>query len=162
MNTSIKTLLAVLSLTFAGFAQAASTPIDFSNTCSGGGTKVVKGSFDSTSGALDVTITMTACIGGGGATHDGTATVKGTLKLDSATKKYSVDLAENIDTNIKFKDGGTVKRTCALTKVGSYDTATDMFTGKVTRSNCSLDGSFTDRQGILENLLRKSTSSEEL
>lgn len=55
------TLLALALL--AGSAYAAPVTISSSEQCEGGGTRTVAGSYDATSGALDVTVTMAACVG---------------------------------------------------------------------------------------------------
>jgi hypothetical protein len=66
MFTMKKPLIACafgLSALCASTVFAAATPISLTQACSLGGTRVVKGSFDETSGAVDLSITLTGCAG---------------------------------------------------------------------------------------------------
>lgn len=63
MHTPIaRTTLLALAL-FTGSAYAAPLAISSTEQCEGGGTRTVAGSYDASSGALDVTVTLAACVG---------------------------------------------------------------------------------------------------
>lgn len=135
--------------------------LDFNYDCHGGGTRVVTGTWDTSSGALNVTVTLNACIGPEGASHNGTDTISGTLQAGANKGDYSEDLTETIATTISFADGGSLTRNCTIARNGSYAGATDTFTGTSTRNNCSVSGSYHDHLHILDNLLKRSIDSEE-
>lgn len=137
---------------------SAISTINMTNNCAKGGTRSIQGSFDKTSGAIDLTATLAACVLRNGQTHDGTTSTKGTL-LATQTG-FDINLATNINTAITYKDGSTLKRTCDITKKGSFTHATQTFDGTETRNNCSLTGKVREHENIVEHLLRDLTKSE--
>lgn len=158
-----------------GVAFAAPGRVEMKNQC-GSGTRTVTGGYDADSGVMDVTIKLDACQTEGGL-HTGTTTLKGTMKLDANSKtKYAMNLTETVDTKVvyQYRNGfkpprpgddatetdGTMTRKCTIVRVGSYDVRSDVFEGKITRSDCSLDGSVRERLGLVEGLLRRSTTPE--
>lgn len=135
--------------------SAAVAALNFSTTCSGGGTRVSAGSWDATSGALSLSSTVTACVGYGGEIHDGTRTLSGTLLLNG-TSSYTVDVTAQENYTVT-RDGATaIQHTCTLTRKGSFDSSTDRFTGTVSRNNCTDTGEIWDHQHVIESLLRDS------
>ncbi|MBS4097539.1 MAG: hypothetical protein KGZ83_11975 [Sulfuricella sp.] len=149
--TTTKTPAAVTSSS----VSAAVAALNFSTTCSSGGTRVSTGTWDATSGALALSSTVAACVVSNGETHDGTRTLSGTLLLDSTTT-YSVDITVKESFTVT-RDGATqLQHTCTLTRKGSFDSTTDRFTGTVTRNNCTDTGEVWDHQHGIESLLRDS------
>jgi len=164
--------LSVLALLFSGAAfsadstttaststtsgiSAAIAALNFSTTCSGGGTRVSTGTWDATSGALSLSSTVTACVGPNGEIHDGTRTMSGTLLLDGSSS-YTVDVTAQENFTVT-RDGATkLQHTCTLVRKGSFDSTTDRFTGSISRNNCVGTGEVWDHQHGIESLLRDS------
>jgi hypothetical protein len=128
--------------------------IDISRACRGGGTRAMTGSYDPASGAIAASVTLTACVEGG-TTHDGSVTTSGTL-TQSATDVYALDLTSVYATTAS-NGTDSVTRNCTWTKTGSYDLAAQTFTGSVTKTNCSLELTETQRGDIVQHLLRDAT-----
>lgn len=159
---------------------AAPAPIDMSQACGHGGTRVVSGSFDPATGAVDLKVTMTDCAGrpgdrssaispmgnpmrkpfeAGYATHNGTVTVNGTFLLGD-TGTVAVDLVDQIDTTITFdSSANTMTRVCTISRVGSLDARKDLFKGTVTHNNCTMTGDYHENFGLVEHLLRNLTDT---
>lgn len=185
MNTSlIKPALLALCIA-AGSAHAASLAISFSDNCEGGGTRSASGSYDATTGAIDVTITSIACIGrpprpagdhpappAGAPAHDGqppagglgiptangTESIKGIFLENSGS--YTLDLVETSNMTVSFASGSSSVRSCTLSRKGSLDGKTNLFTGSVVRSNCSTSGTYPERAGMIEQVLLRATSGK--
>ncbi|MFC4158610.1 hypothetical protein [Chitinimonas lacunae] len=159
-----------LALT-CGVAFAAPGKVDMKNQC-GNGTRTVTGGYDADTGVMDVTIKLENCQKEGGV-HSGTTTLKGTMKLDGTSKtKYTMNLTETIDTKVTYKfrgpsakpegeEDGVLVRKCTITRVGTYETRSDIFDGKISRTDCTLEGAVRDRLGLVEGLLRRATTPEE-
>lgn len=135
--------------------SSAVNALNFSTTCSGGGTRVSTGSWNATSGALALSSTVTACVGYGGEIHDGTRTLNGTLLLDS-TSSYTVDITAQENYTVKRDGVTTIQHACTLTRKGAFNVSTDRFTGTVSRNNCTDTGEIWDHQHVIESLLRDS------
>jgi len=179
MKTSFR--LAGLGLTFlaaaGAFADTASTTstttsatttatrpahgdnVSMGQFCSGGGSRTVTGGLDSTTGALDVTTTYAACKTQRGDLIDGTAKSSGSIVAGTGTTAINVTTAVSMKTT--RSDGTSFTRTCTATKVGTFSTAQQTFTGKTTRSNCVVDGVVREHEGLAEHLLRPSISDDE-
>jgi len=128
-------------------------------TCPGGGTRTVVGGFDTKSGEVDVTVTMKDCVDEHGNTHNGTATMQGTLALTTAkavanpTSTYDMNETKTVSSTVLFKAGGQVSRNCTVTRVGTYDDKTGTFNGTVSRNNCTLKGDYKFHPGLVDNLV---------
>ena len=158
--------LSALALLLSGPAFSAGTvtassistavaALNFSATCSGGGTRVSTGTWDATSGALSLSSTVTACVGPNGEIHDGTRTMSGTLLLD-ASSSYTVDVSTQENYTVTRDGATTLQHTCTLTRKGSFNAGTDRFTGTIGRNNCTDTGEVWDHQHGIESLLRDS------
>lgn len=135
--------------------SSAVAALNFSTTCSGGGTRVSTGTWDATSGALSLSSTATACVAPNGEIHDGTRTLSGTLLLGS-TNSYTVDVTAQENFTVTRDGATTLQHTCTITRKGSFDSSTDRFTGTVSRNNCTDTGEVWDHQHGIESLLRAS------
>lgn len=138
----------------AATVPASAVNIDISRTCRGGGTRALTGSYDPATDALAASVVLTACVEGG-ATHDGSVVTSGTL-TQSGTDVYALDLTSTYATTVT-NGTDSVTRNCTWTKTGSYDLAAQTFTGSVTKTNCSLDLTETQRGDIVLHLLRDAT-----
>lgn len=127
--------------------------IDVSHACRGGGTRAMTGSYDPATGALASSVTLTDCVEGG-TTHNGSVTTTGTL-TQSATSSYALSLTSVYATTVA-NGTDSVARNCTWTKTGTYDLAAQTFTGTVTKTNCTLDLTETQRGDIVQHLLRDS------
>ncbi len=135
------------------------TAINSTDKCSGGGTRTLSGSWDSTSGAIDTTTTLNACVLRNGETHNGTTSLVGTLL---ATKGgFTIDVTSKVDTTIDRTDGSKLARKCTTIKKGTYTNSTQIFDGSTSRSDCSLVGQVREHENVAENLLRDSISDDE-
>ena len=142
-----------------GTTATASVPtsavnIDLSFACRGGGTRTMTGSYDPATGALASSVTLTDCVEGS-ATHNGSVTTSGTL-TQSGTNVYALSLTSVYATTVA-NGTDSVTRNCTWTKTGTYDLTAQTFTGNVTKTNCSLDLTETQRGDIVQHLLRDST-----
>ncbi|MFA7243582.1 MAG: hypothetical protein WC091_26040 [Sulfuricellaceae bacterium] len=142
------------SITASSISSAVAA-LNFSTTCSGGGTRVSTGSWDATSGALSLSSTTTACVGYGGEIHDGSRTMSGTLLLNGASS-YTVDVTAQESYTVTRDGATTIQHTCSLARKGTFDFSTDRFTGTVSRNNCTDTGEVWDHQHGIESLLRDS------
>lgn len=133
--------------------------ISMTNNCAGGGTRTVTGSFDLTTGALNTTTTLTACVSRNGDKFDGTTATVGTL-LAIATG-FTIDLTATVNTTVTRADGSTVVRACTTTKKGTFTTAGQTFDGTTTETNCSVTGKVLEHEGLVEHLLRAATGGED-
>ncbi len=152
-----------------------STPVTISldNPCKGASgssastdNQTIAGSWDPSTGQLSLTITLTACVGPDGATHNGTDTITGTLVAGTNPGDYAINTTEQINTTITYaNNGGTLTRACTITHQGNYTGATDTFDGTTARNNCSLQGSYREEDTrheirILDNLFKRSAEAE--
>jgi hypothetical protein len=151
------------------------TPVTVSldNPCKGasGGSpttdnQTIAGNWDPSTGQLSLTITLTACVGPDGATQNGTDAITGTLVAGTNPGDYTINTTEQINTTLTYpKSGGTLTRTCTITRQGNYTGATDTFDGTTTRNNCSLQGNYREEDTrheirLLDNLFKRSTEAE--
>lgn len=173
-----------LSVLTSVTAFAAPVPVDLQQACGRGGTRVVSGTFDAETGAVDLKVTLTDCAGrpgdkphatgllgqppirkpfeAGQATHNGTVTVKGTFLLDT-TGTVTVDLLDQIDTSVTFDaSANTMTRVCTITRVGTLDAHKHLFKGTVTHNNCTMTGNYHENFGLIEHLLRNLTDTSGL
>ena len=74
----------------SGAPASAIVPINLSKNCHGGGTRVSTGTYDSSSGALTWTTTLTNCVDASNTTHNGTVAVPGSIS--PTTSGYSSNL----------------------------------------------------------------------
>ncbi len=142
---------------FATAAASTVTPFDLKHTCNGGGTRESTGSWDSASGALTFTTTLTNCVDGSATTHNGTVGVSGTLL--TTTAGYSIDATYQFNTHY-VSSTDDVQRACTWHKVGSYERATHKFTGTVTKTNCTLTETDTEGGDIVEHLQKLTHQTE--
>lgn len=184
-HSLIKSALLALCLAAAN-SHAASTAISFTDNCEGGGTRSAAGSYDASTGAIDVTITSSACVGRpphpagerpapppndgahdgplpparndsqGIPTANGTESIKGIFLENSGV--YTLDLVETANVTLSFTGGSSTQRSCTVTRKGSLDSKTNLFTGSVVRSNCSSSGTYPERVGMVEHLLLRAAS----
>lgn len=136
------------------------TALNSTDKCSGGGSRTLAGSWDTTTGTIDVTTTLDACILRNGETHNGTTSLKGTL-LATKGGDFTVDVVSKIDTTIDRKDGTKLARKCTTAKNGSYVNKTKIFDGSITRTDCSLTGQVREHENVAEYLLRDAISDGE-
>ena len=136
------------------------TSLDKTEKCSGGGTRNYSGAWDTTTGAIDITTTLNACVLRNGDTHNGTASLKGTL-LPAKGGDFTVDVTHKVDTTVDRKDGSKLARKCTTDKKGSYVNKTQMFDGSITRTDCSLVGQVREHENVAEYLLRDAISDDE-
>ncbi len=144
-------------------ASSTATAIDMTQHCGKSGTRSTKGSFDQSSGAIDVTVTLSHCGTRKGVIVDGTDHIVGTfLPVAGSKSQWQVNMTDTID---QTDSGGaknvTVVRKCTVTKKGTYDEHKDAFDGEVMRTNCSVTGKFPEEMGIVEHLLKQATQLEE-
>ena len=139
--------------------QPTSFNIDMSNDCAGGGTRVVHGTYDATSGALDTMTTLTACVARNGDKFDGTASTKG--KLLAKETGFEIDIKSSVDTTIVRSDLSTVHRVCTVTKQGTYTNANQTFDGTTARTDCSVTGQVLEHENLVEHLLRPAQGMED-
>lgn len=134
--------------------------------CPGGGTRTVVGGYDAKVGTVDVVVTLTNCIDHQGNTHNGTASMQGTLTLTTSTTvanpstTFDMNETKAINTTVTFKSGGKVARNCTVKREGSYDDRTGTFSGTVTRNNCTLTGDYKFRPGLVDNLIENANEVE--
>lgn len=128
-------------------------PLHFERRCPKGGTSVMDGSYDTVSGKVTITATVSACAMWNGEVQDGSTKVTGTL-IPGTGQIVNIDMG-TVDTLTVTRNGNTVTNTCTLVKQGTFDQATHVFTGK-NASTCSTDGAVRDREGLVEYLLRRS------
>lgn len=133
--------------------------ISMTDNCAGGGTRSVTGTFDRTSGALNTTTTLTACVTRHGDTFDGTTATVGTL-LATETG-FTIDITATVNSTVTRADGSTVTRACTTKKTGTFTTATQTFDGSTTQTNCSVTGRVLEHEGLVEHLLRPATGHED-
>lgn len=129
--------------------------------CPGGGERTVEGGYDAKTGALDVTITIKECKDRAGAVHNGTAVMQGSVILQ-ADGSYTLKDTKTIQTTVLFPKGNEVKRSCTITREGQYDTKKNVFTGKSTRDNCTLEGEYRFNDQFIDNLIDSATTAEDL
>jgi hypothetical protein len=166
MKNTLLAAAVVAAMSFSAHAATVTPPtnplkLDFNYDCKGGGTRVVTGTWDTSTGALNVSVAVNSCIGPEGATHNGTDTISGTLQAGSTAGDYSENLTEVIATNVSFSDGGSLTRNCTITRNGSYTGKTDTFTGTTSRNNCTVSGSYHDHLHVLDDLLKRAVSAED-
>lgn len=162
-STAVIAALALTGLvsvhSYAQSAPTRATPISMTNNCAGGGTRVVTGSYDATTGALSTTTTLTGCIVRNGDMFDGTTSTVGTLLATSTG--FTIDITANVDTTITRADLSKVVRVCTSTKKGTFTTANQTFDGTTTQNNCSVTGKVLEHEGVVEHLLRPAMGEED-
>ncbi|MFA6311213.1 MAG: cytochrome c [Sterolibacterium sp.] len=139
--------------------QATANSIQSSERCAASGSRVISGSYDPITGALNTTTTLSACVIRNGDKFDGTDTTAGTL-LATATG-FTIDITSTVNTAIVRADGSTVTRACTSTKKGTYTSATQTFDGTTAKSNCSVTGKVLEHENVIEHLLRAATGDDE-
>jgi len=130
-----------------------------SGSCPGGGSRTVTGGYDTKTGVLDTTITLTACKDWGGVTHDGTVVLQGNDVLGTGTS-YTINDTKTISAKLTFPSGNAATRQCTIARAGTFDSSKGAFNGTITRSNCSLAGSLR-MGGLLDFLVDDGIGSEE-
>lgn len=161
MSNCLKNTLRMLVLTslFPVAAYAASVPISFSRDCPYGGTRAESGTWDSSSGATNLTVTLTACNIDDHTVHDGTVNITGTFSYTDSTKT-SVSQNLTFTVNTKITGDNTYTRSCTLTRVGTFSSTTKTFSGTITRNNCTISGDFTERGGSYNGLMKDILKAE--
>lgn len=189
MKNLIKPASLAIAL-FAAHAYAAPLAINFSEDCEGGGKRTTAGSFDATSGAIDITVTLASCVGrppqGKGAgdkapppnkdaapksadnakaaptppSATGTESIKGVFL--EASGSYTLDLTEAANVKLTFDSTHSMTRQCTVLRKGTFDSTTNLFTGTINRKDCSMSGSYPERLGVVEHILRHALSTEGL
>ena len=139
--------------------QTTTNAIQNSEKCATSGSRMISGTYDATSGALNTKTTLSACVIRNGDKFDGTDTTVGTL-LATATG-FTIDITSTVDTAIVRADGSTVTRTCTSTKKGTYTSATQTFDGTTAKTGCSVIGKVLEHENIIEHLLRAATGDDE-
>ena len=135
------------------------TPISMTNNCSGGGSRVVTGSYDATTGALSTTTTLTGCIVRNGDKFDGTTSTIGTLLATSTG--FTIDITADVNTTVTRADLSKVVRVCKSTKQGTFTHGNQTFDGKTVHTNCSVTGKVLEHEGLVEHLLRPALGGED-
>jgi hypothetical protein len=131
-------------------------PLNYTKSCSGGGTRTTAGSWDTVAGNLDVSTTYTGCVVSySGEKQDGSSRVHGTLALAGGASGLNINLTFTDNLTVTRSDGSNVTYTCNRTKNGSFDQTTWTFNGTSTTSACSTTGKVRDFEGIAEYLLRE-------
>jgi hypothetical protein len=131
----------------------------------------VVGSWDPSTGAVSVTETMTSCVAENGGQVNGTDSLTGTLTAGAKAGDYTIKTTEQINTTVTYPaedgvDGGTVTRSCTITRDGSYTASNDTFNGTTSRNNCTIQGSVHQHGGlgdpnILGNLFNRGLNAEQ-
>jgi hypothetical protein len=156
MSVAVACVLPLLSIDTYAAAASTVTNFDKPKTCGGGGTRESVGSWDSASGALSFTTTLTNCVESG-TTHNGTVAVSGTLM--ATTPGYTIDVTYVYNTHF-VNSTDDVQRACTWHKVGTYDKGTHKFTGTITKSNCTLTVVDTEGGEIVEHLQKVTHQTE--
>ncbi len=86
--------------------------------------------------------------------------MQGTLKLTSGSL-YALNETKTVLDNVTYENGGTLVRSCKLSRAGEYNYETKLFKGKSTRDDCSLEGEYRFRGGIVDNLIENASDAEE-
>lgn len=134
--------------------------IAFSHPCARGGSRTVNGTFDTASGALDVTLTLDQCASRN-VKVSGTDHLAGTLRTGS-DGLWTVNLVETVDTTFAgAARDATGARRCTITQDGSYDPRRNVFTGTITRTDCTSSGTFHEELGLAEWLMKRATRHED-
>lgn len=139
--------------------QATANSIQSSEKCATSGSRVISGTYDPTTGALNTKTTLSACVIRNGDKFDGTDTTAGTL-LATATG-FAIDITSTVNMAIVRADGSIVTRACTSTKKGTYTSATQTFDGTTAKSNCSVTGKVLEHENVIEHLLRAATGEDE-
>lgn len=126
--------------------------LQFSYTCPRGGASTMDGSYDTVSGQVSITTKVTGCTMRNGDVQDGTTTVSGTL-VPGSGKVVNIDLTTTESSTVT-RNNAKVTHACTVTKKGTLDQGTHVFTGQNT-SNCSVDGAVHDNDGLVGYLLRR-------
>lgn len=138
--------------TTAATTAADPTKLNFTLKCPGGGTRVSTGTWNSGTGALDISVAVTNCKWGNDEMHTGTRKVTGTL-TSGALQTFKINLTMEEKFTVT-RDGATkLTHTCTVTKKGTLDDPGDRFTGISTRS-CTDDGEVWDPDHWVENIMR--------
>lgn len=137
------------------------TEVDAHNStnCPGGGTRGNEGTFDIATGVANFVITMTGCVDDSKTTHDGTVTISGTALPGTTAGTFALDLTYVYDTHY-VNANADVQRQCTWHKVGAFDLSTEKFVGTITKTDCVLTETETQKGNILEHILRKASASE--
>jgi hypothetical protein len=129
------------------------------SNCAGGGTRAVTGSYDTATGALSTTTTLTACIARNGDRFEGTTSTTGRLLATSTG--FSINITANVNTTITRSDLSRVVRVCTSTRAGTFTTANQTFDGTTSQTNCSVTGRVLEHEGLVEHLLRPALGDED-
>lgn len=141
------------STTTATSTATTVVPLHFERKCPMSGTSVMDGSYDTVTGKVAITSTVSACTMWNGEVQEGSTTINGTLTPTTA-KVVNIDMT-TVDTLSVTRNGVKVTNSCTYTKQGAFDQATHIFTGK-SGTNCTVDGTVRDHGGLVEYLLRRS------
>jgi type 1 fimbria pilin len=156
MSVAVACALPLLSINTYAAAASTVTNFDKPKTCSGGGTRESVGSWDSASGALSFTTTLTNCVEGG-TTNNGTVAVSGTLL--STTGGYTLNVTYVYNTHF-VNSTDDVVRACTWQKSGTYDNKTHKFQGTIVKSACTLTVVDTEGGEIVEHLQKVTHQTE--
>ncbi len=152
MKHTLSILLAAITLGSAAHAD----PIHLPQNCPKGGSRITQGGYDPVTGIVDATVILNNCVIGHD-TYTGTTTIQGSLVSSNDTSV--INLTYNIDTTVSGPKNN-FRRTCTLTKNGTFFHASKSFNGTITRNNCTLDGNLERRFGLLETLLEHANEIE--
>lgn len=143
----MKQFVFILAALFATAAQAASFSIPFS--CGGGGTRVMDGDWDATSGNISYTITLSNCMieKDDGTILSGTITASGKF-AELGGGKYDVDLQDTVDVSFVGADNGSSQcsRHIAMVYDGTNSSATN---ARLSMNNCTMNSSQSTGVDIL-------------
>ncbi len=159
--------LAVIAALSVGTANAASTtavtttasPVSMTNNCAGGGTRVLTGTYDATTGKVETSAVYTSCATRGGDKISGSLGTTGVLKATATG--FDVNIVSTVDTVVTRSDNSQVLRKCTTTKVGTFASASSTFTGKTSISNCSTEGMVLEHENVIEHILRAATGVDD-
>lgn len=153
---SAKRIIPALALAAASLwsasALATAIPLSSSRTCPKGGTSTMTGSYDTVTGQVSMTSTMSQCTLWNGEVQNGSTTLTGTI-LPGTGSLVNIDLSTT-ETASVTRNTSSLTHTCTATKKGTFDQSTRLFTGQ-SSSNCSNDGVTHDAEGLAEYLLRR-------
>ncbi|MHB9117409.1 MAG: hypothetical protein ACYC2R_03935 [Burkholderiales bacterium] len=162
-GTSANTPLGNAATPAAGAQHMAARPhanqFGASGVCKSG-SRTVSYDWNAASGALKLDVVFADCQLANGATVNGTDATDGTLTA-SGSSGYKIDLSDTVDTTVTDKFGNSHTRNCTITRTGTLDTSTKVFSGTVTRNNCTLSGDFREGLGLIEMLANQPTNDEQ-
>lgn len=133
--------------------------VNTSEVCKSG-SRVFEFDYDPVTGTLIDDVTFDNCTLANGTTVSGSTSTDGTL-LETAPFTYSINLTDTVDTTTTDRFGNVHTRKCTIVRDGTLDTQGFVFTGTITRTDCSTSGSFREPGSLLQHLLKKLTRGEE-